>query len=589
MIRSNKFICAILIAAFLLFSLNGLPIEASSDSEIKFSDVPEASYAFESINRLRSLGITNGIGDNKYGYDKVLSRGEFVTFLVRVMGWEKISPQKGSFADNQDSGKFYYSPIETAIIKGAIEKDNLLFRPNEPITREEAAIMLVNCLGNGGLAKRLSYFDAPFSDVTKNIGYITMVRDFGIFNGTSATTFSPNGYALREQVAAILIRMIDALDRPLKELNAFYAIKSSPQKEMLDSLSSVCFGWSVLSYDSDSKSIVLNTSQTELGYNEYYLPVGFSQRLISSKQAGATTLLMVQALQDKKMKDPKTGLTVGIPEYVLTNPDVYRRLIDDITSSLNNIALGDETGSFDGVVIDIEGLRGEYLKNCFNVFLTELRAALDKHDKKLFVAVHPLMHKKISASSFDGYDYRAIGDLADRVILMAHDYDAKRLTESDMARGVTSTPHTPIESIYYALMAITDSDTGVQDKSKIMLQISFNWTVWNKKDGRTLNSTAKVYNLENFINLLNSGKDISYEYSKTYENPYLKYTDIDTGIESTVWYENTESVMAKIKLASFFGIQGISLWRLGQIPDYLPEDGRELGMDVWQSILKEME
>lgn len=587
--KSFRFLCAILVVAYFLLFFEGVPVKASSGTANRFSDVPETSYAFESIHRLRSLGITNGVGDNKFGYGKILSRGEFVTFLVRIMDWEQISPPKGSFSDNQDSRKFYYSPVETAVVHGVIPKEDLLFRPEEPITREEAAIMVVNCLGYGSLAKRLSYLEKPFPDVTRNIGYVTIAKDFGIFNGTSKTTFSPDGYALREQVAAILIRLVDALESPLKELNGFYAINSSPQKDMISSLTSVCFGWSKLSYDSNSGSIVLNTSRTALGYNDYYLPVGFSQRLESSKQAGVTTLLMVQAVQGEKMTDPETGLSVGIPEYILTHPNVYRNIIQDIVSSLNNIELGDETGSFDGVVIDFEGLKGSYLKDLFNVFLKELKAALDKDAKKLFVAVHPLMHPKVSASSFDGYDYRTIGALADRVILMAHDYDAKRLTESDMARGVTETPLTPIENVYYALKMITDADTGIQEKNKIMLQISFDWKVWNKKDGKTLNSTAKVYNLENFINLLNSGKDISYGYSKTYENPYLKYTDSDSGIESIVWYENTQSVLAKINLAKLFGIQGISLWRLGQIPDYVPGDGRELGMDVWQNILKEME
>jgi len=584
----KKFICTVLIVANLLLLFPG-EVSTSYGQEDIFSDVPRDSYAFDAIHRLKSLGITNGIGNNKFGYGKILTRGEFVTFLARIMGWELISPPKGSFTDNHDKGKFYYSPVETAVALGVVSKDEEFFRPNDAITREEAAVMAVNCLGLGKLAERISYLPTPFSDVTRNKGYITIAKDLGIFNGTSKTKFSPDGYALREQVAAILTRLIDAVDRKITELNAFYAIKSSPQKDMINSLTYVCFGWSKLSFDESSGNIVLNTSRTALGYNDYYLPEGFSQRLESARQAGVATLLMVQALQDEKIKDPETGISTGLAEYVLTHPGVYRKVIDEIISALNHVELGDEQGFFDGVAIDFEGLKGEKLRGCFNDFLKELKTALDQEGKKLFVAVHPLIHPKVSPSSFDGYDYRTIGDLADRVILMAHDYDAKRLTEAEMARGVTETPLTPIENVYYALRAITDPDTGVSDKGKIMLQISFDWKVWNKKDGKTLNSTAKAYNLENFINLLNSGKDITYGYSEIYENPYLTYTDAETGIESIVWYENRSSVMAKINLAKLFGIRGISLWRLGQIPDYVPDDGRDLGMDVWQNILKEME
>src|SRR5690606_29745112 len=120
------------------------------------------------------------------------------------------------------------------------------------------------------------------------------------------------------------------------------------------------------------------------------------------------------------------------------------------------------------VVIDFEGLKGERLKKGLNEFLRKLRAELEPKGKKLLVAVHPLMHSKRSVSSYDGYDYRTIGELADRVILMAHDYGAKRLTQAEADRGVTLTPLTPIEDVYYALQAITDPVSGVQDKSRIM-------------------------------------------------------------------------------------------------------------------------
>lgn len=583
-----KIICSILLLIF-LFSIYTPAIAENNVPVVQpFSDVPQSSYAYSAVNELRQMGIINGIGNNKFGYGKTISRGEFITFLVSMMGWKKVASAKGSFTDNQNIKNFYYSAVETALVNGVIAKGDGKFRPESAITREDAAVMIVKSLGYGTLADRLSYLDKPFTDVTNNIGYITIAKDFGIFDGTSST-FNPLGNALREQVAAILIRMVNALKNPLKDLNAFYAISSSSQQDKIAALSSVSFGWSRLSYNKSTGSIVINSSKNALGYNEYYLPTGFTQRLSSAKQAGIPALLMLQSSQDSKLVNPATGLQVGIPEYVLTQPEVYRKLISDIITSVNSTTLGSETGSFDGVAIDIEGLKGEKLRQYFNEFLKELKSALDKDGKKLYVAVHPLIHPKRSAESFDGYDYRMIGSLADKIILMAHDYDARKLTQAEMARGFNLTPLTPLEDVYYALEAITDTKSGVQDKTKIMLQISFNWTVWHKKDGKTLNSTPDSFNLDNFIKLLNSGTAISYQYSKEYANPYIKYTDPKSGVENTVWYENTASVMEKLKLARLFGIQGISLWRLGLIPDYQPIDGRNLEMDIWQNIIKEVE
>jgi spore germination protein YaaH len=159
-----------------------------------------------------------------------------------------------------------------------------------------------------------------------------------------------------------------------------------------------------------------------------------------------------------------------------------------------------------------------------------------------------------------------------------------------MAQGYYITPLTPLEDVYYALETITDSKSGIKDRSKIMLQISFDWTVWKRKDGKTVSAVPGSFTLDSFENLLNNKKvKMTYNYSPNYYNPYLQYIDPDTGMENTVWYENTRSVMDKIKLAKLFGVQGISLWRLGSIPDYGTDDSRGLGMDVWKNILAGME
>ncbi len=51
-----------------------------------------------------------------------------------------------------------------------------------------------------------------------------------------------------------------------------------------------------------------------------------------------------------------------------------------------------------------------------------------------------------------------------------------------------------------------------------------------------------------------------------------------------IWYENWDSVLAKIKLANDYDLAGISLWRIGTIPNYYGEFGREAGLDIWYQI-----
>ena len=70
-------------------------------------------------------------------------------------------------------------------------------------------------------------------------------------------------------------------------------------------------------------------------------------------------------------------------------------------------------------------------------------------------------------------------------------------------------------------------------------------------------------------------------WSDVYRNPYAYYTT-ENGSRYRLWYEDSRSVNAKVELARMFGINGVSLWRLGNIPDYEDEG---LYLDVWKELL----
>lgn len=91
--------------------------------------------------------------------------------------------------------------------------------------------------------------------------------------------------------------------------------------------------------------------------------------------------------------------------------------------------------------------------------------------------------------------------------------------------------------------------------------------------------------MDRFINL-DKMDNVLRHYSINLENPWLSYYNSKDDVYNKVWYEDSQSVQAKINLAKMFGIHGISLWRLGNIPSFNDAKGKSSFLDVWQQIQK---
>lgn len=571
----KRILCFFLIAAF-MFSYQ---VFAEDSKTGRFDDVPEGHWSDKAVHNLRQLKITDGIGNNRFGMGLTIKRSEFAAFLVKLMKWELIKPENGSFIDNLDDGKWYYSQIETALKHGVVTKDVDRFRPEEPITREEMAVMIVRALGYDSLARQLTYLGSPFGDVSDNTGYITIAKDFGIIAGVGNNMFMPHATAKREEAAVMMMKMYEKLGRSINELHAFYAISSANQLDKLTSLDSVSFGWSRLEYDSETGSVLLNT--TDKNGNEYRIPDGFSKPLNSARENNVSAQLMVYANNDTVFSTAAQS-KVPLVEYIITRPEVRKQVIEAISTQINNKDLNNASPSFDGVVIDFESMKGDMLKQSFNLFLKELKQELNKVSKLLYVAVHPA--RRQGQAYYDGYDYRTIGETADKVILMAHDYYAKQLTDAEMQKGYTTTPLTPIDEVYYALKAITDKETGVKDLSRVWIQFSFDSVQWKLKEGKVINHYPYNPAYEAIQKrLLMEGVEVNYQ--ETFQSPWAAFYDDKDGTDNIIWYEDTRSIQAKISLAKMFGIEGISLWRLGNIPDYEDTQAKRLYLDVWQQVM----
>lgn len=409
------------------------------------------------------------------------------------------------------------------------------------LTREKAAALIIKLMGYEGIAK--DYKNSTlYKDVTAYKGEIHIVSQLGIMSGTGTGLFTPTKPVTYEQAKIITQRIQNKLNKPATWNHAFYAISSSSQMELIPTYDAVSFGWAQVGYDAAKQSFGIQTTQ-----GDFKVPTGFQKPLDLAKSNGVETYLMV-FFEDKN----------GMAKQLLNNEPQVDKLIKQIVDLSNGITKDGVTRAFDGVTIDFENFISSDLAMPYTKFLSKLKTQLKLHNKKLNVAVPPTIH-------FKGYDYRGIGEYADKVILMAHDYSTKSLTPFEQEIGRTITPLTPINEVYASFAAITNSATGIQDKSKIVLQISYGALQWQTKEGKVINSKAYTPTYDKiYARLKNSSTQSLYD--ETYQNPYAVYEE--NGISNIIWYENNKSVKAKTDLAKLFGIQGISYWRLGMIPFY---------------------
>lgn len=515
-----------------------------------YSDVPDGHWACSDIEKAGQYGLMQGYEDGRFGLEDSLTRAAFVTILCRMFSWETGTPETPSYIDVSPE-QWYFANVETALANGALDR-SISFRPEDPISREEMAVMLVRSLGYEQLAQANYDFDLPFADVTENKGYIALAWQIGLTNGIEQDgklLFQPSASATREQAAAMLVRVYERYTSDIEWLHGFYAFSSYSQIDLTDSMDAVSLGWARLEWDGDGMPWVNTTSQND---NEWVIP--------SQPE---------DALNHFEANGTPYNLNIYSADASILATEQSRSAAAEAVAAL--------AADYAGITMDFEGLRAQD-KAKFISFMTALRSVLPS-GKSLYVCVTPVVPDD---SYYDGYDYRALGDICDKVILMAHDYQFTSVPVGYIGTGRTESPLTPFNKIYYALAAITDPNTGVADRSKIALAISFGSVGWRVDEADKLVQQSSVHPAPSTIitRLRQSGTLMGW--SELYRNPYIYYTTED-GSRYRLWYEDSRSVLDKIELARMFGITGVSLWRLGNVPDYSDEG---LYYDVWDSLLE---
>lgn len=198
--RNIRRMWAVLIALALVLSMNLTAFAAVEDTG--FSDVAADAWYAGAVEYVRDNGLMSGTSATTFEPDGTMTRAMLATTLYRAAGSPAVSGSD-SFTDTAD-GAWYADAVLWASRQGIISGyGNNLFGTNDPVTREQIAVILWRYTGSPSADA-----SQDFADESEIASYAASAVDWaranGVINGADGNRFLPRSNATRAQVATIL-------------------------------------------------------------------------------------------------------------------------------------------------------------------------------------------------------------------------------------------------------------------------------------------------------------------------------------------------------------------------------------------------
>lgn len=178
----------------------GIALRAEGDVRLKiidnakrFNDMAD-HWAKDAVEFASSRELFNGVGNDAFGPDLSMTRGMVSTVLARLAG-----------ADTAGGETWYAKGTVWAVENGISDGTN----PEQPVTREQLAAMLYRYAGSPAVSGELGFDDADSISAWARDA-VRWCVDNGILNGVGGNRMTPQDLARRGQVAAMLMRFLQA-------------------------------------------------------------------------------------------------------------------------------------------------------------------------------------------------------------------------------------------------------------------------------------------------------------------------------------------------------------------------------------------
>ncbi len=181
-------------------------------NRIKFTDVTDSAWYADAVTFLAARGITSGTTATTFSPDATLTRGQFITLLMRAYN---MAPDENTANNFSDAGNTYYTGYLAAAKRLGITSGvgGNKFAPEQAITRQEMFTMLYNALKSlgklpeGDSGKTLADFTDSGDVEPWATEAMTALAKSGTIAG-SGGKLDPTGRSTRAQMAQVLYNLL---------------------------------------------------------------------------------------------------------------------------------------------------------------------------------------------------------------------------------------------------------------------------------------------------------------------------------------------------------------------------------------------
>ena len=177
-------------------------------SAIGFDDV-RAHWAQEEVTTLATMGYLKGDKDH-FLPDRYMTRAEFVSLLLRIIGKQESVLKEMAFSDVKDTA-WYAVDISQALSLGWIKGyEDGTFRPDTVITREEAGQIIGLLMNNEITPTEADEVLNEYTDAVSDWAKISMAKmtRAGIIEGMPDKTLAGGRAVTRAEAAIMLLRFL---------------------------------------------------------------------------------------------------------------------------------------------------------------------------------------------------------------------------------------------------------------------------------------------------------------------------------------------------------------------------------------------